>query len=86
MAFEGLKTGNAAQGAGRIGPNAAIQLVAALRHRGEEEALRRVFRSAGLEDWLSHPPEKMIDQRAAARLHIGLRSVLPPDRADAVLA
>jgi divinyl protochlorophyllide a 8-vinyl-reductase len=70
----------------RIGPNAAIQLIAALRHRGEDEALLRLFRNAGLERWLDHPPERMIDQAAAARLHVGLRRELPPAEAEAALA
>lgn len=81
-----MNIGAATEGAGRIGPNAAIQLIAALRKRGEDEALERLFRDAHLESWLSHPPESMIDQTAAARLHIGLRRDLPPARAQAALA
>jgi len=81
-----LNVAVATEPAGRIGPNAAIQLIAALRNRSEDEALDRLFRSAHLEGWLSHPPETMIDQTDAARLHMGLRRALPPARAQAALA
>lgn len=80
-----MTVAGAAERAARIGPNAAIQLIAALRHRGEEETLDRLFRDAGVEGWLSHPPESMIDEAAAARLHVGLRRALPRARAEAVL-
>lgn len=71
--------------ADRIGPNAAIQLIAALRRRGETAALTELFRTAGLEAWLSEPPGAMIAASDAARLHVGLRRILPEARAAAVL-
>ena len=78
--------GATAPASGRIGPNAAIQLIAALKARGEEAALRSIFRMADCEDWLEHPPTRMIDETAAARLHAATRRMLPPARATATLA
>ena len=77
---------DAAVADGRIGPNAAIQLIAALRSRREDEALGALFADAGLSAWLTQPPEAMIDQRDAMRLHQGVRRALPPDKAESVLA
>lgn len=70
----------------RIGPNAAIQLIAALKSLGETEALNRLFAESGREAWLKNPPQEMIPTSDAARLHIGLRGLLPAPRAEAALA
>jgi bacteriochlorophyll 4-vinyl reductase len=72
--------------AGRIGPNAAIQLIVALETRGESEVLARLFHEAGREAWLAHPPQELIPARDAALLHVGLRRLLPPHRAEDALA
>jgi divinyl protochlorophyllide a 8-vinyl-reductase len=74
-----------AETAGRIGPNAAIQLIAALRRRGEDEALEQLFARAGRKAWLDAPPQRMILAREAAGLHVGLRRLLPRARAEAAL-
>ena len=71
--------------ADRIGPNAAIQLIAALQRRGETVALTQLFCATGLEAWLTEPPGEMIAASDAARLHVGLRQVMPEARAAAVL-
>jgi divinyl protochlorophyllide a 8-vinyl-reductase len=70
----------------RIGPNAVIQLIAALKALGETEAMSRLFRETGSDAWLESPPEKMIPASEAARLHVGLRRCLPEPRAEAALA
>jgi len=70
----------------RIGPNAAIQLAAALGDIEGGDAARKVFGGAGLVRWLDDPPDEMIDQTVAARLHHEVRVSLPSDSAHAVLA
>lgn len=68
-------------GTGTIGPNAAIQLLAALRHARMDQVAERVFTAAGVADWLAEPPTAMVDQRRVARLHRGLRDAVPRDQA-----
>ncbi|PPQ38219.1 divinyl protochlorophyllide a 8-vinyl-reductase [Rhodoblastus acidophilus] len=71
---------------GHIGPNAVIQLIAALKALGETEAMTRLFTEADRLAWIESPPSAMIPADEAARLHIGLRGVLPKERAEAALA
>ncbi|MBB4196840.1 bacteriochlorophyll 4-vinyl reductase [Rhodoblastus sphagnicola] len=71
---------------GHIGPNAVIQLIEALKALGETEAMVRLFTDADRLAWLDSPPSAMIPASEAARLHIGLRDVLPKARAEVVLA
>lgn len=66
---------------GRIGPNAVIQVAAALRAAGGEPVARRVFAAAGLEGVLVDPPTGMVDERLVARLHRALFSSFPADTA-----
>lgn len=75
------------EGAGesRIGPNAILQVAAALRAAAGEEAARRVFAAAGLEAWLDHPPERMVPESAVAALHQALRAELDAAQARHVL-
>ena len=70
----------------RIGPNAVIQLVAALKALGETGPMARLFQDTGHGAWLESPPETMIPASEAARLHVGLRRLLPEARAAAALA
>jgi divinyl protochlorophyllide a 8-vinyl-reductase len=74
--------GGVVQTAGRIGPNAILQLVSVL-DRSEGRAMRdRVMTAAGV--GVPPPDSGMIPQEQAAAAHLALRLVLP-DRADAVL-
>lgn len=70
---------------GHIGPNAVIQLVAALKELGETEAMLRLFKDSGRTAWVEAPPQTMIPASDAARLHVGLRGILPRPRAEAAL-
>lgn len=70
----------------RVGPNAVTQVAAALRAAGGERLARRVFMAAGLGNILAEPPEKMVGQGVAARLHDALRLTLPPQDARQVAA
>jgi divinyl protochlorophyllide a 8-vinyl-reductase len=69
-----------------VGPNAAIQLAAALDDLEGGDAARHVFSRAGLSRWLDQPPADMIAQSDAARLHQEVRTILPSVCAHAVLA
>ena len=68
----------------KVGPNAIIQLAAALRAAGGEAAAARVFAAAGLLPLLAAPPGDMVDQRVAGRLHDALRGTMPGDAAGRI--
>lgn len=70
----------------RVGPNAIIQVAAALRAHGGESLALQVFQAAGLAETLSKPPERMVGQAVAARLHDILRSSLPAQDATTIAA
>jgi len=74
----------AAVPSGRVGPNAILQVAAALRVAGGEALARRVFADAGLAGLLEAPPDSMIDERAVARLHGALARALPEREAEAL--
>lgn len=61
--------------AGLVGPNAVIQLAAALADA--PEAARAIFTRAGLARLLDNPPDAMIDQSIPARLFDALYAELP---------
>lgn len=66
-----------------IGPNAVIQLAAALDAAAIDS--QPIFAAAGVADWLDHLPEHMTDEIPVARLHQQLRRSLPPAQSVAVL-
>lgn len=68
-----------------VGPNAAIQLIDALRLATDPETVERILATAGVPEWGASPPEKMIDERLAATLHRESRAALDPDRSRAIL-
>ncbi|WP_158639103.1 bacteriochlorophyll 4-vinyl reductase [Elioraea rosea] len=61
-----------ASGAARIGPNAIIQLAAALAEEHGEAAASAVFHRAGLPGWLDHAPGAMVPEADVAALHRAL--------------
>ncbi len=68
--------------AGLIGPNAVLQLAAALqRYPGLAE---RIFASAGFSRLLTAPPDAMIDQAIPSALFDALWREVPPDQARAI--
>ena len=73
-------------GVARIGPNAVLQLVEALKARDLADLIGPLFRHAGAADWLEAPPGAMVDERRVARLHREVRTVLPAAEANATLA
>lgn len=76
---------DAATGQGaRVGPNAILQVSAALRARLGGAAVERVFAAAGLEDLLRRPPEAMVPEEAVARLHRALADGASPPEAEAL--
>lgn len=68
--------------AGLVGPNAVIQLAAALA--GHPDIARAVFARAGHADLLDAPPREMIDQSIPAALFAALYAELPPAQAGQV--
>jgi divinyl protochlorophyllide a 8-vinyl-reductase len=72
--------------AGEIGPNAVIQLVAALKAAGLQGRLAPVFGNAGVAAWLDEPPSVMVDSRSVGELHQAIRASMPKDRAAALMA
>jgi divinyl protochlorophyllide a 8-vinyl-reductase len=70
----------------KIGPNAVIQLIAALKSSHFSDAAPAIFRDAGVGDWLAVPPVAMVDERRVARLHQCVRATLPPLQAAGVMA
>ena len=75
-----------ARDAGRVGPNAAIQLLRVLPLAADAETVRRIVETAGVEDWAIQAPTDMIEELPAAALHRATRSILKPEIALAVLA
>jgi len=71
--------------AGVVGPNAVLQLQAAMRAAGFGEQLEPLFADVDALDWLVDPPSVMVDERRVARLHQRVRSAFPPARARALL-
>lgn len=70
----------------RIGPNAAIQLGLALADAFGPAAARHLFSTAGLAAWFDRPPQAMIAEADAARLHAAVWASLAPADAMATLA
>lgn len=68
--------------AGRIGPNAVIQLGEALR--AWPEMAQRIYARADCPSLLDDPPAAMIDERIPARLFEALWNELPADQAAAI--
>jgi divinyl protochlorophyllide a 8-vinyl-reductase len=72
--------------AATVGPNAVIQLIAALRSAGQDRLCAQVFDTAAATHWLETPPETMVPQAPVARLHQQLRAAGPPGEMAALLA
>ncbi|MCE2660223.1 MAG: bacteriochlorophyll 4-vinyl reductase [Rubrivivax sp.] len=73
-----------AAAAGRIGPNAILQVDEALA-QGPWSAWRvPVFKRAGLQHHLLDPPQQMVPQDEVRRLHLSLRETLGPAVATTV--
>jgi divinyl protochlorophyllide a 8-vinyl-reductase len=69
----------------RIGPNAILQVLAALRAQHGEAVAVDILRRAGLAAVVEHPPEHMVAEREVIALHGGVRRHLGPDAARAVM-
>ncbi len=71
---------------GKIGPNAVIQLIEALRAAGLDAAMAPIFAEAGVRDWLRDPPTAMVDAAPVGRLHQAVRAALAPQQAALLMA
>jgi divinyl protochlorophyllide a 8-vinyl-reductase len=69
----------------RIGPNAILQVVEALRYRYGDDVTAAVFDAAGLSGHLASPPESMVDERDVIALHGALRARFAVPELEAVL-
>lgn len=69
---------SAAAHVGRIGPNAIIRVAEALQHQLGGAIAAELFALAGLSPYLAAPPQQMVDEGEARRLHTVLRSELGP--------
>lgn len=63
----------------RIGPNAIIQVAAALVAAEGPERTRALFAEAQLQHHLESPPTHMVDEADVVRLHERLRAARTPD-------
>jgi len=70
--------------AGRIGPNAIIQLAAVLREQAGAAPVRRLFEAAGLCRYLDTMPAEMVAEEEVRALHDALRREFGPACARAV--
>lgn len=70
--------------AARIGPNAVLQTLAALRERVGEREARRLFDACGLGHHVEHPPEAMVPEDDVRRLFAGLDAELGTAAAAAI--
>jgi divinyl protochlorophyllide a 8-vinyl-reductase len=70
--------------AGRIGPNAIIQLAEAGRRQLGIGAVQSLFLRAGLARYLVSPPDGMVDEVEVIALHRALRASYPADIVRAV--
>jgi len=68
-----------------VGPNAVIQLAAALREAGGEAAALDVFSVANAIDVLDEPPGEMVDERIPRRLFAAVLALWPSGEAAALL-
>lgn len=69
----------------RIGPNAVIQLLAALRQAGRHDLAVQACAVAGKPEWLDQPPGEMVDERSVARLHQAVRAAMPLEAANIIM-
>src|SRR3954452_21912370 len=69
-----------------IGPNAVIQLLAALNEGDRQDLARRACIEAGVSGWFHTPPQHMVDERAVGRLHRAVRRALPLETANVLMA
>ena len=75
----------AAGHAGRIGPNAILQVFIALEVSGGKATVERIARHAGLTHHLASPPTAMVDERDVVALHRAVGAQLHPSEADTVM-
>ena len=70
--------------AARLGPNAITRVAQALTHQRGEAMTAQLFGLAGLGSYLAQPPQQMVDEDEARRLHALLRSLLGDQAASRV--
>ena len=81
----GAVAGVAAAGAS-IGPNAILQLVAALRAGGHDALIDPIFKAARCREYLATPPTRMVPERDVRSLFSGLYAIGPREVSALVAA
>jgi divinyl protochlorophyllide a 8-vinyl-reductase len=71
-----MKSSDAMTSTGRIGPNAVLRVIEALRADAGEDVTRTILEGARVPHYLTSPPETMVDQREVSALHAALRDSL----------
>jgi divinyl protochlorophyllide a 8-vinyl-reductase len=76
LALEGAaeRAGGSCEPPARIGPNAIIQLAAAVGERLGQDARAELLRSAGLARYIAALPDAMVDETEIVALHRALRA------------
>ncbi|NBD29038.1 MAG: bacteriochlorophyll 4-vinyl reductase [Alphaproteobacteria bacterium] len=69
---------------GRVGPNAILQMVEAVRMLSGPEVLDRVCAAAGMPGLVDNLPDRMIPAHDALSLHRAVAAELPQDAADRI--
>lgn len=69
---------------GRIGPNAITQVATALEHSVGSFHTRELFESAGIDGYLTRPPDDMVAEQEVMALHTAMRRLLPADLHSAI--
>lgn len=70
----------------RIGPNAVIQLIEALRVEGKLPIAATALAAVGEQGWITRPPETMVDEKRVAAVHAAVLGALEPEDARRVFA
>jgi len=68
-------------GPARIGPNSIIRMAEALREQQGEAITTAIFAAAGLEAYLTTPPDSMVLESEVIRLHQAVRATIGLDAA-----
>lgn len=84
MTLAGRATKVSEDHAARIGPNAVIRLLEALRAMEPPRVADRIFRSCDVGEYLVCPPSGMVDEREVTALYRALHLELGDDRARTI--
>lgn len=70
----------------RIGPNAVIQLIEALRRAGRLKVAADALAAVGEQGWIAQPPDAMVDERRVAAVHAAVLGALEAEEGRRIFA